>query len=73
MNNSIFIKKNGIPISELLENLRSNVFKINYNNIILGKKSIADICILTKSKVVLWDYVNMTATLKEIKKEENGE
>lgn len=54
-----------ITFKELKLNLKENVFRINYNNIIAGKEMIESICILTNSRVVLWDYVNMTAKLEE--------
>ena len=62
----MFEVKKGISLSQLKKNLKGNVFRINYNCILAGKEMIASICILTKSKVVLWDYVNMNAKLEKI-------
>jgi len=55
-----------ITYTQLLKNFKKDVWMVNYNNVLLSKKSIEGLCVLTKSKVVCWDYVNMKATLKKI-------
>jgi len=65
-NEFIFESKKTISFSQLLKNLNKNVFRINYNNILAHKETIEAICILTKSKVICWDYVNMTAKLEKL-------
>ena len=62
-----------ISYTQLLQNLKkdvflvNNVFSPNEKYVLLNTKDIQFICDSTKHKVVLWDYVNMKATLEKIK------
>lgn len=60
----MFTQKKSITFKQLQLNIKIGVFRVNYNNTLMSKDMIDSLCILTNSKVVLWDYVNMTATLK---------
>ena len=63
----------GITFSKFLQNLKkdvflvNNIFSPNEKYVLLNKNEIESLCTLTKHKIVLYDYVNMKATLEKIK------